>query len=995
MSHPLVWTIPAGQPFARLLARELLRRARPSADLADTTILVPTARAGRTVTRALAEEARPGALLLPRITPLGEVGEDEAVPDRDDRDAVSGPAAGDLRPAIGRVHRQLLLTRLVAGMRRERVGGTLAEAVRLARELAALLDTLQYQERALSELETLVDEDLAEHWQETLRFLDILRNHWPKVLAEAGYMDPAARRAHLLRRQAEAWRRHPPPGPVLAAGSTGSIPAARAVIAVVAGLPRGEVVLAGLDRTVDAASWEALDESHPQFGLKRLLEALDVDRSAVRTWPGSEPSARARARSRLLAEVMRPAATADRWPETVPHLDVDAGLDGLQVAEARDSIEEAGTVAVLLRETLETPGKTAALVTNDRELAARVRATLRRWRIEVDDSGGEPLSDTSVAVLVRLAARAAAGNGRPVDLLALFKHPLVRGGGPRSAFLSRVRTFERRVARRLFAWNGLPDARAELRRQVQDRPDLAELAAWLDAFDARIAPFRRKLGTTAEAGDLVAAHRGFAEWLAAPGPGETGSLYDGHAGEQFRAFLDEFEAGARTLGPVRGRDYPGLLDEVLAGVPLYPRAGAHPRLRILGTLEARLVSADRVIAGGLVEGSWPRRTAPNPWLSRTMQASLGLLTDAHRTGMGAQDFVHAASVPEACLCFAHKSRGTPTVRSRWLTRLQTVLRTARRTPAPPEALGLWHRLTAPPAYRPRSRPQFAPPLATRPRRLSVTQVRTLLREPYAVYARHVLGLRALDRPGRRPGPAEFGTAVHAVLERLACEGPGAGRAADPDAWIRALSREALERFRTAEGGDARWWEHRTWSHRLEAILRWFLRRELLRAARGDAVWAEVSGACGFDDPPFTLVARADRIEVDAETGYAAVLDYKTGTVPTRKDVQSGRDPQLALAGVLAEAGGFPDLPAGLTVDRLAYWRVTGRGEGGEVRLELARPDTTAAMQAARGRLEALVRRHGDPGTAYAATHDPEPHSDYAVLARTHEWTLAGLRDPDE
>ena len=995
MTRPRVWTIPAGQPFARRLARELLRRARPSTDLAATTILVPTNRSARTLARAFAREARPRALLLPRITPLGEAGEEEAGLGWDDAPGGAGGPGEELRPAIGPVHRRLLLTRLVAGMRRERAGGGLAEAARLATELGVLLDSLQNQDVRLADLETLVEEDLAAHWQETLRFLDILRDRWPGILRDAGYMDPAARRTRLLRRQAAAWRRSPPPGPVIVAGSTGSIPAARALIAAVAALPRGEVVLAGLDRAVDADSWEALDESHPQFGLKKLLETLGSDRGDVRDWPGAEASPRAAARHRLLAEVMRPAATSHRWPETVPRLDVAAGVDGLHVIEARDSVEEAGVIAVLMRETLETPGKTAALVTNDRELAGRVRSTLRRWHVDVDDSGGEPLGDTRAAVLFRLAARAAAGNGRPVDLLALLKHPLATGGGSRPAFIGQVRAFEHHVARRLFAWHGFPDIRAVLRRQVERRPGLAGLERWFGAFERRIAPLVEALGTTGDAAALVAAHRAFTEWLAAGDSGDPGALYATQAGEHVQRFIGEFEAGAGALGSIPGRDYPGLFDQALAGMAVHPRARTHPRLSILGALDARLVSADRVIAGGLVEGTWPRRATPNPWLSRTMQTGLGLLTDAHRAGMGAHDFVDAASVPEAYLCFARKTRGNPTVRSRWLTRLNTVLRAAGRSPPAAAAPGLWQRLTAPPPYRPLPRPAFAPPGPARPRRLSVTQVRTLQREPYATYARHVLGLRALDRPGRRPGPAEFGSAVHEALERFTREHRGPDLPDDAEARLRALGAETLARFQPAAHGDVLGWERFTWTHRFDGIVRWFLLQERLRRAAVDAVWPETEGEHTFGDPPFRLVARADRIEIGRDGRTATVLDYKTGSVPSKKAVSSGDEPQLPLTGVIAEAGGFADLPAGLTVGRLVYWNLTGRRDGGEDGPALSPEETARALAAARDRLEQVVRAFDDPDTAYAATHDPEPHSDYAVLARTHEWTLAGLRDPDE
>ena len=995
MTGPSVWTIPAGQPFAEQLARELLRRAYPSTDLGATTLLVPTNRAARTLARAFAQAARPRALLLPRITPLGEVGEEAFELGWDDAHGETDSRSGEWLPAIGPVHRQLLLTRLVARMRRDRAGGSLAEAARLASELGVLLDSLQNQDVQLSDLDTLVEEDLAEHWQETLRFLEVLRDHWPSILREAGYMDPAERRSRLLRHQAEAWQRKPPPGPVIVAGSTGSVPAARGLIATVAKLPRGEIVLAGLDRTLDAESWELLDESHPQFGLKKLLETLGSDREHVRDWPGSEATDRGAARSRLLAETMRPAATSHRWPETVPHIDVAAGLDGLHVIEARDSVEEAGAIAVLMRETLETPGKTATLVTNDRELAGRVRSVLRRWHVEVDDSGGQPLGETRAAVLFRLAARAAASNGQPVDLLALLKHPLAAGGVRRETFLARVREFEQYVVRRLFAWHQFPEIRAELRRRVKRDPQLTDLERWFRELELRFAPLLQALGTTTDAGAMVAAHQTFTEWLAAPDRSGTNPLYADHAGEHVRRFLTELEVGARALGPIAGRDYPGLFDQSLSGIAIYPRVRTHPRLSILSALEARLVSADRVIAGGLVEGSWPRRATPNPWLGRSMQTTLGLLTDAHRAGMGAHDFVDAASVPETYLSFSRKARGNPTVRSRWLTRLNTVLRAAGQVPAAPAAPRLWQQLTTPPAYDPLPRPQFAPPFSARPRRLSVTQVRTLVREPYATYARHVLDLRALERPGRRPGPAEFGNAVHETLEKFIREHGGRDLPDDAEARLQALGAEALARFQLADHRDERGWERFTWTHRLHAIGQWFLLQERLRRAIVDTVWTEIKGDYTFGDPPFQLVARADRIELYRASGTVAIVDYKTGSVPSKKDVVNGDEPQLPLAGFIAEVGGFPDLPAKVSVGSLAYWQLTGRRGGGKLGPELSPAETSSALAVSRARLEHLVRDYDDPGAAYIATYEPEPYSDYAVLARTHEWTVAGLRDPDE
>ena len=529
---------------------------------------------------------------------------------------------------------------------------------------------------------------------------------------------------------------------------------------------------------------------------------------------------------------------------------------------------------------------------------------------------------------------------------------------------------------------------------MERTPAQSGLEMWFRTLEQRITPLRTTLGKTTEAGEIARNHRKFVEWLVA-GDRDCGQLYADHAGDQVKRFFAEFETAAQSLGTIPGREYPGLFDEALAGIAIYPRTLTHPRLSILSALEARLVSADRAIAGGLVEGTWPRRAAPNPWLSRSMQTALGVLTDAHRAGMGAHDFVDAASVPEVCLSFAHKARGNPTVRSRWLTRLNTVLLAGGHAVPESPALALWRSLTAPPAYAPRPAPTFAPPFAVRPRRLSVTQVRTLMEEPYAIYARHVLGLRALNQPGQQPGPAEFGSAVHRALERFTQETAQGDLPTDARTRLLALGAEEFARFQAPDLPGDRWWARFAWSHRFAAIADWFLHQEQLRHGEVEAVWAETTGAYEFGDPAFTLTARADRIEVRGADKALTIADYKTGSIPSKMAVLTGLEPQLPLAGVIAEAGGFPGLPGNAAVHQLVYWRLTGRGDGGEYAPMLRPGQAREALTASMERLQTLIARYNDPDVPYEAVHEPEPYSDYAALARTHEWTLADLRDPDE
>ncbi|WP_404326023.1 PD-(D/E)XK nuclease family protein [Aerophototrophica crusticola] len=423
MPQPNLFTLPPSLPFVDALAAGVLDQVGtdPLA-LSQATILLPTARAKRSLREAFLRRSEGQVTLLPRISSLNDVDEDELSLRLE---GLAGSAGGlDLAPAISPLRRQLLLTRLVTQV--PDFTATIPQAARLAKELGKLIDQVQTEGLDFARLTDLVPEDYAEHWQKTLRFLTIVTEHWPAMLAAEGCVDPAADRNARLAALAQAFQADPPAGPVIAAGSTGSIPATADLLAVIARLPRGAVVLPGLDQDMDALSWEALDPAHPQFGLKSLLDRLGVRREEVRPWPVPADVVPCSPASRgwLLAEALRPADTTEAWRDldSLP----DDALDGLMRVDAPTPQEEAGTIALILRQVLETPRQTAALVTPDRDLARRVAMELRRWGVEVDDSAGRPLSATPVGSFLRLLADTAV-DPSPVRWLSLLKHPLAAG----------------------------------------------------------------------------------------------------------------------------------------------------------------------------------------------------------------------------------------------------------------------------------------------------------------------------------------------------------------------------------------------------------------------------------------------------------------------------------------------------------------------------------------------------------------------------------------
>ncbi len=976
-----ICTIPAGFSFVDELAAGLLERyGDDPIRLAGVTVLLPTRRACRSLRDAFLRRSGGRPLLLPAMSPLGDLDAEGLGLALEELPHLAGSL--DLPPAIGDLRRRLLLTRLI--LRAPDLAVTAIQAIRLAADLTRLLDQIETERLGFDRLAGLVPAEYARHWQITLGFLSILTEHWPGILADEGACDPAGRRNQILAAQAAAWLAQPPPGPVIAAGSTGSIAATGELLAVVAALPQGVLVLPGLDQGADGPACEAIttDPSHPQHTLALLLARLDIGREAVRPWRPDEPPPRT-LRVRLLAEVLRPAATTEDW-RNLEGLDIRA-LDGLTRIDCPTAQDEAEVVALMMRRAIQVHERTAALVTPDRTLARRVAAALGRWGIAVDDSGGQPLAETTVGSFLRLSATALVEGFAPVPLLALLKHPLAALGESGGACRAFARTLERRVLRGPRPADGIKGLTAAVTAaEVEAGSGLIRRLAWLDE---QAQPFLALAAArTAPLEHLVRAHIGFAEALAADGDA-TGAerLWRHEDGEAAAEFINELLLDGTGFPPLAAADYPGLFEQLLSGRVVRPRFGRHPRLAILGPLEARLQQFDLMILGGLNEGSWPAEPAADPWLSRPMRQAFGLPAPERQIGLSAHDFAQAAAAPEVVLTRAERVEGAPTVPSRWLSRLETVLR----------ALGFkdhaerqhedqwraWVRaLDEPRQVRPVAPPEPRPPLAARPRRLSVTEIETWMRDPYAIYARHILSLRPLDPIAADPGASERGQFIHTALEHFIKEWPDA-LPADALARLLAHGRTAFGDLLARPEVWAFWWP------RFERVADWFVAQEAQRRPQIRPVATEIKGSLAFEGvaEPFWLTAKADRIDRLAD-GRLAILDYKTGTLPAAKDIAAGLSPQLPLEAAIAAAGGFNGLTAAV-VGQLAFWRLAGGDPAGEERQITGNAVTLG--EEARAGLAALIRAFDDPNTAYRSRPRPRHaprFDDYGHLARVQEWS---------
>ncbi|HEU4967589.1 double-strand break repair protein AddB [Sphingomonas sp.] len=983
MIRPSVYTIPPHRSFADALVAGLMaREGRDRMTLARGLVLVPNNRAARAVQDAFVRRAE-GGLLLPRLVPIGDPELDERI------GAFLDPIdAEPIPPAVDPLQRQLILARLIE----ESGGAAGAEAMRLAAELARTLDQLHVEGVPPQRLREIDVGELTEHWARSLELFALVLEQWPKELARLGRIDLSDRRNRLLERVAKRWRETPPPGFVVAAGISTAAPAVAAVLRTVAFMSNGRVVFDALDTGMPEEQWAALGphrpdpdaevaerpvETHPQYHLKLLLDRMGVARGEVERWRWGGGHAARAGRSRLISNALAPARFTTEWTD-LPRKERDRS--GVELLEVATPAEEAQAIALALREALETPGRTAALVTPDRGLAQRVSAHLKRWDIEADDSAGVPLSVTPPGTLLLAIVEAAAERFAPVPLLALLKHPLVQAGEGRAEWLEQVRRLDRKLRgpRPAPGLTHLPEAVAAERAREWLGPleEVFSRSSRAQSKDAGTESEQRPSITlgTSEIGsfaELLAAVREAAERLAGD---EVWAKPAGRAAAEFFAGLE----GHGAEGPARiAPDSLGpMLTELMNGVAVRPPQGGHPRIFIRGLIEARLQQADLTILAGLNEGTWPALPSPDPWLAPRIRAELGLPGLETRIGLAAHSFAGALGAPQVLITRARRDARGPAVASRFWLRLEAL------TGGLPRAGRLKHwaqALDGVEETKPSLRPAPAPPVAERPKRLSVTDLDRLKADPFAFYAKAMLKLFPLDMVDADPTAAWRGTAVHLVLQQWAEEDD-----CDP-----AKLRPRAEAF--LAGADAHPLMRALWEPRLIEAIEWIAAEMAERKAEGHKVLAvECEGE--LDVFGVTLKGIADRIDRRPD-GSLVIVDYKTGNAPSPKQVASGYAQQLGLIGLMAERGAF-DGVAG-TAGAFEYWSLARNTQDGFGKIvspvdpagKGGRIFTDQFVARAASNLQGAVERWLTGAEPFTAKLHPEhaPYGDYDQLMRLDEW----------
>lgn len=895
MAEPIqgVFGVAPGLDFPAIVARGLCARfaGQGPEELARVTLVANSARMRKRLTDAFTAQ---GALLLPTITLVTDF---EAL----------HPALWAIdTPRLAPIRRRLDLAKLLVPLIEKHP--TLvpeAHALDLADSLAALLDEMQSEGVPFQALSELNVADQSGHWQQALAFLRIATDF---AASDRG-LDPEGLQRHKAELLVQAWQSAPPTDPILIVGSTGSRGTTAMLMEAVTNLPQGSLILPGFDAHMPQSVWNRLaddhpEEDHPQYRYAKLLGRLGLTAADVQNW--TQDAAPNLARNRLVSLALRPAPVTHHWLREGPTLGslIDA-TQSMTMVNAPDPRAEANAIALRLRQAAE-DGTSAALITPDRTLTRRVAAALDRWGIIADDSAGVPLPLTAPGRLLLQVADMMA-NGIAADtLLAILKHPLTAATeDDRGPHLLATRAYE-----------------LQLRKKGPPYPTPADIQTWADAHDLEIwGQWLSRLLTFETPSDLpslIGLHLKIAEGLAGGATAQNPiELWDTANGRDARDAMRALQDAAQSDDIFDPVDYARLVRKHLATGQVRAADPTHPNILIWGTLEARVQGAELVILGGLNDAVWPEAAAIDPWLNRAMRMQAGLLLPERQIGLSAHDFQQAVAAPEVWITRSVKTDEAETIPSRWVNRLETLM-SGLPDQGGKEALELMQArgaiwidqaalLDAGPNVGRVARPAPIPPPMARPRKLSVTEIKTLIRDPYAIYAKHVLRLRGLDPLVGEADARMRGIILHDVMEAFIL----AGLSTDEEQALKDLEAHADRILTDVPWPSAR----RLWRARLMRIAPWLVDSERRRQRDATVAATEVKGQLEIADLNFTLRGTADRIDQTAD-GAARIYDYKTGTLPTAGQ-QKTFDKQLMLETRMLENGAFDDVPP-TQVDRATY-----------------------------------------------------------------------------
>ena len=953
-----IFNISSSNSFVDVLATKLLDEySSNNLDLSNIIILLPNHRACRSLSDAFIHIKGMQPTLLPQIKAIGDISEDELILNGDE----NSEEFFNIPPSISPLERNLLFIKLI--MRKYKEIGiekiSISQACFLANELGNLIDKAHLQELSWNNISNLVPDEYAIHWQETIKFLSIITSYWPKILQERGCIDDGERKNILIKKQCFLWQKPKTNQRIIIAGTTAVSPSMKLLVKTVLDLPNGEVYLSGLDKYIENDAWNDIDETHPQFEFKQLLDFLSISRHSV---PDLVPP-KDKNKEKLISEIMRPAIHSNKW-RNLSSSTLFQAAENIKIIECKDSRLEALNIAIILRKILEHPTKTAALITPDRNLARRVTNELTRWQIDIDDSAGIPLSQTPWGIFMRLITKAFLPNSKKHEILALLKHKNFSLNMPSD----KLHTIVRMIDKNCWRQNIYSHEEESLLQQIKTISD--------EFTNLFIDKQQIRLNT------LLEQHIILAEKLSS---NPNSSLWQNEDGQTGALFLAEWLEHSNIIGDINPLEYPELFESMMQNTTVHYKTKDHARIKILGPIEARLNHFDEIIIGGFNEGIWPTTPTADPWMSRPMKKSFGFEQPEKQIGVMALDFSNLLGAKQIYITRAKTSSGTPTIKSRWLMRLETVLQAININISTLNEYTISHlaeHLDIPKIFTKINSPNPKPPVKSRPRRLSASAFEKLLRDPYSVFAEYILQLKPLNELDQEITSADFGNVIHNVLEDFNNMYPTTYPKNAEEILIK-IGKEAFNKSCFNQEKLSFWWP------KFIKMMQWISAHEQKYRQQIKTTNNEILGKIFFDDAPlgrFEIYAKADRVDETLDN-MINIIDYKTGQARKPSEIKMGFAPQLPIEGLIASEGGFKNINKA-PIKEMMYWKL------GDKIIKIDE-DVEKIIVETKQHIKETINLFDFETTGYLSRPNPKnapEYSDYEHLARVREWSVKDDED---
>lgn len=526
--------------------------------------------------------------------------------------------------------------------------------------------------------------------------------------------------------------------------------------------------------------------------------------------------------------------------------------------ETEDDLEESNVVATLVRFHLEDETRRIVIVCPSGRLTQRITAALSAYDVIPNTSLGVPFSKTPAGCFIMQILNLFQ-TGELLYFFAVLYHPMMgETADQRRLLLESARAFEKMI------------------RQHPYQPKTLS-----DLKDSEIPQLLREFSQCIKQKSLEGLACIFQNYVNGENAREDVQV--------LKAYLEQIQHEALPL------EICHLLLDFMPSIADPKALGS--RVRMIGTLEARLMDGDVVILTGLNRGTWPADRTADPWLNEKMRHVLGLPTYARKLSLMEHDFLSCLNAPHVYMTRATHVDGTPMQASSFLQKIKT------------NEDSRWldwtrHRLQKNVFLIEPKSSQACPPLAARPRRYSVSDIALLMQDPYGYFAHKILRLSPWPLFSQKPTGAHSGQMIHAFLAQWIEAPPSNTHDALHEMLQRVQHHPAIYRF---------------WRYGFEEIVDWLTQR--FQAYEAADKYTEKTGEMHFKTVDFTLFARADLILKNA--AQCRIIDYKTGTLPSKRDLEYGFAPQIPLELLIAEHGGFHIKEQSRNLDG-EFWHIQGR-----------------------------------------------------------------------